>query len=572
MIENAHSDKFADTSTGSVQSLRRRAEEVLRQQPEELREMPPEDMQDLIHELRVHRIELEMQNEELRRTQRELELARDRYLALYDFAPVGYFTVSEKGLILRANLTATTMLGVERGRLIKQPLSAFILSEDQDIYYFHRRKLFETQAPQVCEMRMVTKDGSQFWARIEATVTVDGEGQAVCRATMSDITERKQLEAQLRQMQKMEAIGQLAAGICHDFNNLLTPMGGFADLLLWKAPEGSKEQRYLHQIKVAAQRAAALTGQLLLFTRQARGERHPVQLNKVVEETRHLLERSIPKEITIELDLESELWAVEADSSQMSQVLMNLCVNARDAMPEGGSLTLETRNVTLDEEYARLVLEARPGRYVRLSVSDTGCGMSLEVQARLFEPFFTTKGMGEGTGLGLAMVYGIVKGHEGFIQVYSEEGRGSTFHVYLPAIEVAVEERGVEELEWPTGTETILVVDDEDGVRALGQAVLEDCGYSVLIAEDGVHALEVYQARGGEVALVVLDVIMPRMSGLECLRRLREMDPDVKVLISTGYTARGLAQELVGKGALGVVRKPFRIQDFATAVRAAIDG
>jgi signal transduction histidine kinase/ActR/RegA family two-component response regulator len=386
------------------------------------------------------------------------------------------------------------------------------------------------------------------------------------------LKELKRTQAQLLQLQKMEAIGQLAAGIAHDFNNLLTPMGGFADLLLGRIPEGSKEQEYLHQIKVAAERAAALTGQLRLFTRQARGERQPVQLNNVVEETRHLLERSIPKEITIELGLESELWTVEADSSQMSQVLMNLCVNARDAMPEGGTLTLDTRNVTLDEEYARMVLEARPGRYVRLSVSDTGCGMSPEVQARLFEPFFTTKGMAEGTGLGLAMVYGIVKGHEGFVQVYSKEGRGSTFHVYLPAIKVAVEERGGEEMEWPTGTETILVVDDEDGVRALGQAVLEDCGYSVLMAEDGVQALEVYQAHREEIALVVLDVIMPRMSGLECLRRLREMDPQVKVLISTGYTARDLAEELVAEGALGVVAKPFRIRDFATAVREAIDG
>jgi PAS domain S-box-containing protein len=578
--EKITSDQFADPSTalrhgsgqGSVQSLRQRAEEVLRQQPEELREMPPGDIQHLIHELQVHQIELEMQNDELRRTQRELEASRDRYSDLYDFAPVGYFTLSEKGLILEANLTVATMLGVERGRLVKQPLSRFIASEDQDIYYFHRRKLFETQAPQVCEMRMGTKDGAQFWARIEATVTVDSEGQAVCRATMSDITERKQLEAQLRQAQKMEAIGTLAAGISHDFNNLLTPMGGFADLLLQKAREGSKEHEYLHQIKVAAQRAATLTGQLRLFTRQVRGERRPVQLNSVVEETRDLLERSIPKEITIELNLESNLWAVEADPSQLSEVLVNLCLNARDAMPEGGTLTLETRNVTLDEEYARMVLEARPGRYVHLSVSDTGCGMSSKVQARLFEPFFTTKGMAEGTGLGLAMVYGIVKGHEGFVQVYSQEGRGSTFHVYLPAMERAVEERGVEELELPTGTETILVVDDEEGLRKLGQAVLEPCGYRVLIAEDGAQALEVYQAHPEEVALVVLDVIMPRMNGLECMRRLREMDPDVKVLISTGYTARDLAQELVAEGALGVVEKPFRIQDFATAVRAAIDG
>ena len=383
--------------------------------------------------------------------------------------------------------------------------------------------------------------------------------------------ELERTQAQLLQVQKMESIGQLAAGIAHDFNNLLTPISGFAELLLLKAPEGSQQQEYLHQIKTATERAAALTRQLRLFTRQAEGERHPLQLNNVVKETRGLLERSIPKEIAIELHLASELWVVEADLSQISQVLMNLCLNARDAMSYGGTLTLETCNLTLDEEWAQAILEAQPGRYVCLSVSDTGCGMSSEVQARLFEPFFTTKEVGRGTGLGLAVVYGIVKGHGGFIQVYSEVGRGSTFRVYLPAIESVVGEREVEGWELPTGTETILLVDDEQAVQALGQRVLELCGYTVLMAENGDQALEVYQAHQGEIALVVLDVIMPEMGGQECLRRLRELDPQVKVLISTGYTANSTAQKLVTEGALGVVEKPFRLQDFAAAVRAALD-
>jgi PAS domain S-box-containing protein len=387
----------------------------------------------------------------------------------------------------------------------------------------------------------------------------------------NSLEQLKRTQAQLLQAQKMEAIGQLAAGITHDFNNLLTPISGFAELLLGKAPEGSQQQEYLRQIKAAAERAAALTRQLRLFTRQARGKRRSLQLNNLAGETHSLLEHSLPKEITIELHLASELWAVEAEPSQISQVLMNLCVNACDAMPDGGTLTLKTGNVILDEEYARRILEARPGRYVRLSVSDTGWGMSPEVQARLFEPFFTTKGVGEGTGLGLSVVYGIVKGHDGFIQVYSQKGRGSTFHVYLPAIEAAVEEREVEGLELPSGRETILLVDDEEMVRALGQRVLERCGYTVLMAEDGVQALEMYQAHREEIGLVVLDVVMPEMGGLECLRRLRELDPQVKVLISTGYTANNTAQKLVAGGALGIVEKPFLLQDFAVAVRAALD-
>jgi two-component system cell cycle sensor histidine kinase/response regulator CckA len=695
--------KDEQTTPNGASDLRRRAEEKARAEAADvnLEALSPEAARQLLHELRVHQIQLEMQNEELRRAQGELEASWARVFDLYDLAPVGYLTLSEQGLILEANLTAAKLLGVERSRLARQPVTRFIVREDQDIYYLHRKQLFETQEPQVCEMRMVRKGGSQFWARVEATAAQDGEsGAPVCRAvvsgitarkqaeealresewklkeaqrlgrighwefdlgtqqvrwsdmvfalyerdpklgppsaeeeaayyspedaervhnsarhtietgepykldvrvrlpggrhadvvatgvpvmdahgriirllgTVQDVTERKQLEAQLLQLQKMEAIGQLAGGIAHDFNNLLTPIGGFAELLLWKAPEGSKEQEYLRQIKVAAERAAALTRQLRLFARQAGGERRPTQLNDVVEETRDLLERSIPKEIAIALRLEPELWTVEADPSQISQVLMNLGLNARDAMPEGGTLTLETRNVTLEEGYARALQGAQPGRYVCLSVADTGCGMSPEVQARLFEPFFTTKEVGKGTGLGLAVVYGIVKGHGGFIHVYSGVGRGSTFHVYLPAIEGVAEGRAIERLELPTGTETILLVDDEEGLRALGRRVLEDCGYAVLTAENGVQALEVYQAQRGEIALVVLDVIMPQMGGQKCLRRLRELDAQVKVLISTGYTADSTAQALVAEGALGVVEKPFRIRDFAVAVRAAIDG
>ncbi len=434
------------------------------------------------------------------------------------------------------------------------------------------QKLVEQGLPKEYESPILTKDGRERVIAWSHTVIGDAEGRPVSvLAIGQDITEHKQLETQLRRAQKMEALGQLAGGIAHDFNNLLTTIGGFAELLLRKAPEGSRQYEDLRQIKIAAQRAADLTRQLRLFTRQEEGERRPVQLNSVVEETRDLLARSLPKEITIKLRLDSELWAVEADPSQLSQVLMNLCVNARDAMPNGGILTLETRNVTLDEEYARTVLEARPGRYVCLSVSDTGCGMSPEVQARLFEPFFTTKERGKGTGLGLAVVYGIVKGHGGFINVYSEEGRGSTFHIYLPAIALTAKEKEVEMLELPAGTETILLVDDEEAVRELGQRVLGRCGYTVLTAENGVQALEVYQAHQKEIALVVLDAVMPQMGGRECLRRLQELDPQVKVLISTGYTADDSAQKLIAEGALGVVEKPFQLQDFAIAVRAALD-
>jgi two-component system cell cycle sensor histidine kinase/response regulator CckA len=507
-----------------------------------------------------------------KRAEEALRESEERYRALYEDNPTMYLTVDAEGTVLSVNQLGAEQLGYTVEELVGQPVLNVFYEDDKEAVREHlvTRLQNPTQVAH-WEFRKVRKDGSMLWVKEAARAVQGTDGNPVVLIACEDITERKQLEAQLRQAQKMEAIGQLASGIAHDFNNLLTSIGGFTELLLREALEGSQQYRDLHQVKVAAERAAALTRQLRLFTHQEKGERRPTQLNSVVEETRDLLEHSIPKEITIELHLEPGLWAVEADPSQMSQVLMNLCVNARDAMADGGTLTLETRNVTLGAERAQAILAAPPGRYVCLSVSDTGCGMSPEVQARLFEPFFTTKEVGRGTGLGLAVVYGIVRGHEGFITVYSEEGQGSTFRVYLPAIALAVEESEVEVSELPTGTEVILLVDDEGAVRKLGQRILEGCGYTVLMAEDGFQALEVYQAHQGEIALVVLDVVMPQMGGRECLRQLRQSDPQVRVLISTGYTARSLAKELVAEGVLGVVEKPFRIRDFATAVRAALD-
>jgi two-component system cell cycle sensor histidine kinase/response regulator CckA len=521
------------------------------------------------------RLQRDRQERERKRAEEALAEERNLLRTVIDNLPDLIYAKDTESRLVIGNIAVARLMGATTpDEVLGKTDFDFYPQELAAQYYADEQRIIRSGQPLVSgeEPRIDQVTGKKGWLSTTKVPLRDSLGKIVGLVGIGrDITERKQLEAQLRQAQKMEAIGQLAAGIAHDFNNLLTPMGGFSELLMRKAPEGSQQHEYLRQIKVAAERAADLTRQLRLFTRQEKGERHPIQLNSVVEETCNLLERSIPKEITIELCLESELWTMEADRSQISQVLINLCVNACDAMPDGGTFILETRNVTLDEEYARTVLEARPGRYVCFSVSDTGCGMSPEVQARLFEPFFTTKEVSQGTGLGLSVVYGIVKGHDGFITVYSEEGRGSTFHVYLPAIESAVEEREVEGLEWPVGTETILLVDDEEMVLALGQRVLEPCGYTVLMAEDGVQALEVYRAHQGEIGLVVLDVIMPRMGGQECLRRLRELDPQVRVLISTGYTARGLAQELVAEGALGVVEKPFRIRDFAIAVRAALD-
>lgn len=388
-----------------------------------------------------------------------------------------------------------------------------------------------------------------------------------------DVTDQRNLEAQLRQAHKMEAVGQLAGGIAHDFNNLLTGILGNLSLAIADLPMDHPNRELLTSAEVAALRAAELTRQMLGFSRRAPLRPEPLDLNAAIEETVRLLRRTFDPRIRVEVRAASELWKVEADAGQIGQVLMNLCLNARDAMPQGGTLTLETANVVLDAVAARGSIEGRPGEFAHLRVRDTGLGIPPEALEHIFEPFFTTKEPGKGTGLGLAMVFGIVKQHRGWIQCASGMGEGTVFDIYLPRLPIVVA--------GPTaapplagirgGRETILLADDEEVVGRLGLTILERHGYRVLNAMDGAEAVEIYRCRHAEIDLVILDLAMPRLSGAEALSELRRINPTVRVLISSGYSSDEDLRAVERAGVHGFVAKPYRPADLARKVRAALD-
>jgi PAS domain S-box-containing protein len=415
-------------------------------------------------------------------------------------------------------------------------------------------------------------DGRRRVTRIFKTPVKDDRGLMVgVQGILWDVTERRTLEEQLRQSQKMEAVGQLAGGVAHDFNNLLTAILGNLALVQSRLPNSSQELSMLEVAEKAALRAAELTRQLLGFSRRTMLRTEPIGLNLAIEDTVRILQRTIDPRISVVIRTAPNLWTVRADPSQINQVLMNLCLNSRDAMPHGGQLILETENIVLTEQEARLRLSARAGEFVRLRVQDTGMGMTAETRAHIFEPFFTTKEPGKGTGLGLAMVFGIVQQHDGWIDCTSEIRCGARFDIYLPRY-------GQEMRETPTscsaipvhGQETILVVDDEVMIRDLVRDILQKFGYQVVLAEDGQQAVELYGRDSDSIDLVLLDLTMPRMSGRDALKRMILLNPEVRALLSSGYSADpSLLSEY--PQVLGFVSKPYRPEDLARAVRAALD-
>jgi PAS domain S-box-containing protein len=391
-------------------------------------------------------------------------------------------------------------------------------------------------------------------------------------AVKRDVTQEVHLEKQLLQAQKMEAIGTMAGGISHDFNNLLQVVLGFVDLLIMDARKTGRKHGELLAIAKAARDGAELVRRLLTFSSKVETKPRPLDLNHVVNQAEQLLRRTIPKMIDITIKPTENLKRISADPAQIEQLLLNLAVNSRDAMPEGGKLVIETANVYLDDHYCATHVEAIPGHYVVLTISDSGCGMEKDVVDRIYEPFFTTKKPGEGTGLGLAMVYGIVKGHGGYITCYSEPGFGTTFKIYLPAIEMDMEPDVASSGEMPAfGSETILLVDDEDLIRELGMEILNRSGYTVLTAANGKEALNLYRACADGIDLVILDLIMPEMGGKQCLAELLKFDPGAKVLLASGYPAAGPANEALEAAAKGFINKPFDAKELLQSIRRVLD-
>jgi PAS domain S-box-containing protein len=418
-----------------------------------------------------------------------------------------------------------------------------------------------------------TKDGAILHEDAVISPVRDSRGSIVnFVAVKRDVTQELALQQQLLHAQKMEAIGILAGGIAHDFNNLLQVTSGFSELLLAGKDESDPEYKDLMKILRAARNGADLVQRLLTFSRKVEPAPVPLNLNRQVHDVERLLRRTIPKMIAIELDLSDDVSNIFADPTQMEQLLMNLALNARDAMPEGGILRMVTRNVTLDRDFCSSYVGVKPGQYVALTVSDTGHGMDAETLNHIFEPFYTTKELGRGTGLGLAMVYGIVKQHDGLIVCQSSTGEGTSFHVYLPTVEAAVETTAYLTQELPAfGSETLLVVDDETAVRELGRRFLEKAGYSVLTAADGNEALTMFRKERERIALVVLDLIMPGMGGMECLRELIKIDPAAKVLVASGHADDQSREQAFQLGARAFVRKPYVMTSLLQQVRRALD-
>jgi two-component system, cell cycle sensor histidine kinase and response regulator CckA len=494
------------------------------------------------------------------------------FRAFMESASQGIVAIDRRGRIALVNRQAEELFGYCREEMIGHELEMLLPEALRAGHEAHRKGYFGSPHPRPMgiglDLSGRRKNGEQFSIEISLNY-VEIDGKALAMAFITDISERLRLEAQLRQSQKMEAIGQLAGGVAHDFNNLLTVIQGYAAMSLEGLDPADPSHEPFVEIEKASVSAAGLTRQLLAFSRRQVVQPRVIGLNTTITQVEKMLRRVIGEDVELVLATGEGLYDICADPGLVEQILMNLAVNARDAMPEGGRLILETANLSLDKEYVGAHLAVKTGPHAMLAVSDTGVGMSEEVRARIFEPFFTTKPQGQGTGLGLATVYGIVKQLDGTIWVYSEPGKGTTFKILFPAArpeDVRLDESR-SAAPAPTGRETILLVEDEEGVRRFVHAMLERQGYQVLDAADVDHALQIADDPAAQFDLLLTDVIMPRMNGPELARKICAQRPKVRVLYMSGYTDRAIRlQDQIG-GGTNFIQKPFTPASLAEKLR-----
>ena len=524
--------------------------------------------QRLVQELQVQQIELELQNEELQRARTEVEEGLAHYTNLYGFAPVGYLTLDRGGVIRRVNLVAACLLGQERSRLGGKRFCQLVAAESRPTLDAFLASVIERRTQQICEVLVGSKGVAPLVVELTGNVMVENQ---YSRIVMTDITarrraerERAELQAQLAQSRKMEAIGTFAAGIAHDFNNILGGILGGLSLLELKNGHDSAQHEDIVAMQAMVKRGAELTRQLLGFARHSGGDASPVNLASVATECSALFARA-RKDISVELDVALDLQAVLMDHTQLEQVMLNLLANAGHALKRGGRILIGAENVELTHAQAAAHGVA-PGHFVKFVVRDTGVGMDSATKERIFEPFFTTRAAGEGTGLGLASVYGIIKNHSGSVTVESELGKGTAFTILLPATDGEVTSQ-VCPVTVHHGTGTVLMVDDEEQLVKVYTRVLERIGYKTLTASGGKEAIELVRQYGNEISLIILDMVMPDMGGCQTYDEIQKVAPGIKVLLATGLVSDGQAEEIMAHGCNGVIEKPFDAATLSAKVR-----
>jgi two-component system cell cycle sensor histidine kinase/response regulator CckA len=511
---------------------------------------------------------------EHRETEEALWKSERIFRVLVQSSPLAIITITPEGIVTSWNKAAEKIFGWSEEEALGRFLP-FVPPEKEEESRFWRERVIKEGVFSSLEFERRKKGGAPIHVNISASPFYDIQGKAEgMMLVIEDITERKLLEAQLIQAQKMESIGRLAGGVAHDFNNLLTPILGYAEMLLYEIPSDHPHHTFVTQIREAGERARNLVRQLLAFSRKQVLHMTTVDVNAVISAFEKMLRRMIGEDIQLETVLDPSIGVVNADISQLEQVLLNLAVNARDAMPEGGKLTIETREACLNEGYAKNGTQVAPGRYIMVAVRDTGQGMEEETRKKIFEPFFTTKDKFKGTGLGLSTVYGIVKQHGGAIFVDSEPGVGSTFKIYLPKVEEQQREESspLRQPETLKRGATVLLLEDDQVVRTLAAAILRQHGYTVLEAEDAEHAVSYAKNHNGPIHLLLSDVVMPDMNGPEAYKRIALFRPGIKVLYMSGYADDAIARQGMMEEGIHFLEKPFTLARLLEKINKAMEG
>ncbi len=589
----------------TAKALRKRAEKIFLEQhgksPVNLEVLPVEAIRHAFHELQVHQIELEMQNEELQRIQEELELAKARYVNLYDLAPVGYCTISETGMILEANLTAARMLGVDRSQLARQLLSRFIFREDQDRYYLFRKEHFDTfsavrqdpgQAGSVragishdCDLRMVANDGAVFWANMQVTVTEDAASTPVYRLVLSDISERKEAEArqvkledQGRHIRKAESLERMSGAITHIVNNQLRVVTSNLEMTLEDMADDALNRQNLVDALEAARRSAEISGQILTYLGQGGDTSEPVDISEVCRQNQAKNQADIPGDIVLETELLPRGPVVNANARQMQQILTNLVANGREAIGNRpGRITVTTRILQVSAIPRTIfsdtgLLGNAPGYYGLLEVTDTGVDMGEDEKGKIVDPFFSTKFADR--GLGLAVVAGLVKAWGGMIDVRSTSGKGRTFRIFLPMVNNAVARgMGVRKgsLQVEAG-DAVLLVEDEDMVRSIAEEMLKRLGFTVFAAGDGNEAIALFEREHRNIRCLITNLTMPGMDGWQTLAALRKIKPQLPAILSGGFDELRVMKGEYAEVPHAFLPKPYMMDDFKNVLSRVLAG